>query len=328
MAYINGKRVAFTPKITVFAEKTVYYEVTLSYADDDPEQINPIFTKTNNVLNLDDDAISNLPYNEAATPTTTGETVYVINGGETFCCAVNEVVNAKEIHEAGKKSEWGNFWDNYQNNGNRRKYGYAFYGEQWNDQTFKPKYDIIIEGTDGLSGFAVFSNSRITDLAKVCEDQGIKIDAVNFKPSTNMDWFNACYDLTRTPPIPVHDSFKYGYFYAYCTKLHTVEGFYVSDNMTITANAFALCNELQNLTIIGTIGTSGLDLHWSNKLNKASIISVINALSTTTTGLTVTLSLAAVNKAFETNEGANDGSTSDEWTTLIATKANWTISLV
>ena len=51
------------------------------------------------------------------------------------------------------------------------------------------------------------------------------------------------------------------------------------------------------------------------------------ALSTTTTGLTVTFSKTAVDKAFETAEGANDGSTSPEWLALVATRPNWGIGL-
>ena len=42
---------------------------------------------------------------------------------------------------------------------------------------------------------------------------------------------------------------------------------------------------------------------------------------------TVTFSQTAVNKAFETNEGANDGSTSTAWRELIATRPNWTFAL-
>lgn len=90
---------------------------------------------------------------------------------------------------------------------------------------------------------------------------------------------------------------------------------------------FDKCTSLVNLTIEGTIGGNGLNLSWS-PLSKASLISVINALSATTTGLTVTLRLAAVNTAFETAQGSADGSSSEEWLNLIATKSNWTISLI
>jgi hypothetical protein len=90
---------------------------------------------------------------------------------------------------------------------------------------------------------------------------------------------------------------------------------------------FYNCTDLTNLTMTGTIKANGMDLHYSTKLSKASIISVINALSDTTNALKVQLSKTAVNNAFETSSGVADGSTSEEWTTLIATKANWTIAL-
>lgn len=95
-------------------------------------------------------------------------------------------------------------------------------------------------------------------------------------------------------------------------------------------NAFNDCTALEELILSGSLVRGGLDLHWSTKLNKASIESVINALSDTTSGLAITLSKAAVDKAFETSEGANDGSTSAEWDALGGInrpRQNWTISL-
>ena len=66
----------------------------------------------------------------------------------------------------------------------------------------------------------------------------------------------------------------------------------------------------------------------SKKLLKASITNVIEHLSVTASGQTVTFTQIAVNNAFETTAGAGDGSTSAEWQSLIAPKSNWTISLV
>ena len=62
-------------------------------------------------------------------------------------------------------------------------------------------------------------------------------------------------------------------------------------------------------------------------LDKANTTSVINALSDTASGQTLTLNITAVNKAFETAAGAADGSTSTEFAALVATKTNWTIVL-
>jgi hypothetical protein len=104
----------------------------------------------------------------------------------------------------------------------------------------------------------------------------------------------------------------------------------VLKNVPETCNftgGFDGCIGLKNLTITGTIGGTTFNLKSSKSLTKESIISVIDHLSTTATNVTATFSLEAVNKAFETSEGANDGSTSSEWITLIGTKSNWTIAL-
>ena len=84
---------------------------------------------------------------------------------------------------------------------------------------------------------------------------------------------------------------------------------------------------LENIIFEGEIGKE-IDIQHSHKLTKASITSIINALSSTTSGLSVTLSKTAVNTAFETSTGANNGSISTEWSALVATKTNWTINLV
>ena len=119
---------------------------------------------------------------------------------------------------------------------------------------------------------------------------------------------------------------NFGYMFSQCTNLTTIPQLDTSKGTNFTY-MFNSCSKLTNLTMTGTIKANGMDLQHSTKLSKASIISVINALSDTTNALKVQLSKTAVNNAFETSGGVADGSTSEEWTTLIATKANWTIAL-
>jgi hypothetical protein len=93
-------------------------------------------------------------------------------------------------------------------------------------------------------------------------------------------------------------------------------------------NTFHYAYDTEHIGFEGIIAQNGLNLQWSTKLDKESHVKLVNTLSSTTSGLSVTVSQTAVNKAFETSEGANDGSTSQEWLNLIATKPNWTISIV
>lgn len=138
--------------------------------------------------------------------------------------------------------------------------------------------------------------------------------------------FYYCTNLTTIPQLDTSKGTNFGYMFNSCSKLTTIPQLDTSNGINFSS-MFYNCTDLTNLTMTGTIKANGMELHYSTKLSKASIISVINALSDTTNALKVQLSKTAVNNAFETSSGVADGSTSEEWTTLIATKANWTIAL-
>ena len=138
--------------------------------------------------------------------------------------------------------------------------------------------------------------------------------------------FQGCSSLTTIPQLDTSNGTNFSYMFNSCSNLTNIPQLDTS-NGTSFIHMFYNCTDLTNLTMTGTIKANGMDLHYSTKLSKASIISVINALSDTTNALKVQLSKTAVNNAFETSGGVADGSTSEEWTTLIATKANWTIAL-
>ena len=92
------------------------------------------------------------------------------------------------------------------------------------------------------------------------------------------------------------------------------------------SSTFSKCDELENIVIEGVIGKNGFNVSACTKLSGASIVSIIEALSDTTSGLTVTLSQTAVdNMAFPIvgNKG-----TYNSWTDLEQSRTNWTISLV
>ena len=99
------------------------------------------------------------------------------------------------------------------------------------------------------------------------------------------------------------------------------------DGDNYTSDMFGSCYELVEVRFKGTMSYS-MKIQYSTKLSKDSILSLIACLSTEATGKTLTVSQTAVNAAFETSEGAADGSTSAEWTALVESKPNWTISLI
>ena len=120
-----------------------------------------------------------------------------------------------------------------------------------------------------------------------------------------------------------------------CSRLIRIPSLILEVPITDCANAFANCSNLEEINITTTGNgciAATVDLKQCTKLSKASIESIINALSSTTSGLSITLSGLAVRTAFqnynEDGEGIEDGDASNAWEALKATKPNWTISLV
>lgn len=224
-----------------------------------------------------------------------------------------------EVYEAGQKSEYDRFWDLYQPNGSGEcNYSGAFAGKLWNENTFEPKYDIVPSSLQ-----YTFWNTGIKDIPAALEKQGVILDT---SKCTNWSQAFAFGRVVRVGLLVVaYASTLYSLFNE-ARSLEDVE-IKMSKDVSFSAS-FNNCTSLVRLIITGTIGKNGLNLQWSPLLSKESILSIINALSTTTTELTVTFSKTAVNTAFETTAGAADGTTSQEWADLIATKSNWTISLV
>lgn len=224
------------------------------------------------------------------------------------------------VFEAGKKAEYDAFWDEFQENGVRRRYGYAF--SRWLDTIFYPKYDIVCtESANWL-----FAASKITDLKGRLQECGVVLDTSG---ATSIAEAFAYSTLTRIPTVSTLSTTGLTYAFASSFALVEIEKIILKDNGSQSFNStFVRCDSLEKIIFEGVIGQNGFNVQWSTKLSKASITSIINALSSTTGGLTVTLSKTAVNTAFETSAGAGDGSTSAEWQSLIATKSNWTISLI
>lgn len=216
-----------------------------------------------------------------------------------------------EVFEAGKKSEWDAFWEEYQQNGYRTEYSYAFAGYGWTDEMFKPKYPI-----QPIQAYMMFARTRITQITE---------EMIDFSKTTDLQY--SFYSNSALKKIEINisslkkmqDSFLNSW-------VETLKISGISPLCEFSNSAFGV-SYLKNLQLFGVIGKN-MRLSTPKKLTKESILSVINVLSPDVTSQTLTLSLSAVNNAFETSPGLADGSTSEEWLTLANTKPNWTISLV
>ena len=210
-----------------------------------------------------------------------------------------------EVYTAGEKSTYDAFWDEYQSSSN---YYCKFAGDGWTENTFKPKYDII----PTESGM-MFYNNQIKDLVSVLEKCGVILDLSKCTQIVQV------FSYTLTNRIGIVDARNSNRMFMtfYGSKVVTIEKIMLSEKTNVNSNVFTNCTNLENMIIEGTIAYTGFDTHWSTKLSRDSIISIVNALSSTTSGMTVKFSQTAVNAAF----------TNDEWATLIATKPNWTFTL-
>ena len=222
----------------------------------------------------------------------------------------------------GRKTEYDTFWDGYQENGNRIDYRYAFAGIGWTEKTLLPKYEIKPTYVSG----GMFYCCGIVDLKKHIEDNNIIID---LSKATNLESLFRGSDVETFGVIDTRGCSGIAYILYGCPNLKSIDKVILKDDGSQEVGYFATnCHKLENITIEGVIGKTGFTVQQSTKLSKNSWISIINALSSTTSGLSITGSLASVKKAFETSAGANDGNTSTEWKALTDTKTNWTISLV
>lgn len=227
-----------------------------------------------------------------------------------------------DVYDAGKKAEYDYFWDKFQKNGTRAQYQYGFSGRGWDDELFKPKYDIISQNSVG-----VFYHCNITDLEARLKECGVTYD---ISGSTNYTGMFGGTTITIIPELVFSGKASYiGPMFAESRKLHTIRKITLQEGFnTPMPDAFLNCIALENITFEGFIPKS-IILSESAKLSKASIINIIEHLSdVAVSGQSAAFSKTAVNTAFETTAGAGDGSTSAEWQSLIATKSNWTISLV
>lgn len=201
-----------------------------------------------------------------------------------------------EVYEAGRKSEYDTFWDAYQDNGNRADYSNAFAGKGWTDETFKPKYDIV-----PYNAYMIFrSNETNVNLVEYLDNRGVKFD---LSQSANTQYMFYGAKFTRIGVVDVkssNNSTPLDNAFGGNSNLVTIDKIVIKTGSVAEFNTgtFDGCSALENVTFEGLITKNGLNMKDSTKLSKASITSIINCLSTTTNGLSITLSKSAVNNAF------------------------------
>ena len=228
--------------------------------------------------------------------------------------------NEAKIFEKGKQAEYDAFWDGIQNYGNRTEYSSAF--RYWGAEYVRPKYKVV-PTTHVYNMF--YGNSNLKKVEAKYFDLS-QVEWGSNETRSHAYLLATCRNLDEIEDIGLAPNRSYSYFAAWSTALKKVACIRLSADTAVNQMLYGLPN-LDDVVIEGEIGKSGIDLWQSTKLKHDTIVNFIDVLSNNTSGLSITFSKTAVNKAFETSSGAADGSTSTEWQALIATKPNWTISL-
>ena len=168
----------------------------------------------------------------------------------------------------GKQAEYDRFWDALQNYGNRKHYDFGFYYQSgiWDDESYRPKYDIICEGGEAFRQTFMGSPMTSTKVPIRCKNTRIVYT------------FQSCLNLKTIPLL-------------------------VLEGITQINSGFANCPALENITIEGEIPLS-ISFKDSPKLTKTSIVNIVSVLSATASGQTLTLSKTAVENAFGSTTAA------------------------
>ena len=235
---------------------------------------------------------------------------------------------------AGENSFYDEFWDAFQQNGERIDYTQAFY--HWGAEYIRPKYKVIPK--DGrvpqiatVSGYTAKYYSLIHSCPNVKKIEKEYFDLsqyYNAESYNSQSIYGNYYTFANNPNLEEIEDVgmqPYAYYntFRWCPKLHTIEVVRSNEKTIFDQQVFHSCHSLKNIKIEGVI-TSNISFYQSPNLSRESIESIVNHLSNSTTAI-LTLSATAVNTAFK-----NGGKDSDEWKNLIAKKVEkgWSFNLI
>ena len=243
--------------------------------------------------------------------------------GETASLTIDEMTNAVNNIETGSlKDGYDAMWLEILEI--KTSFQQAFY--QWQMEYMRPPKKIVPTGQSSCN-----QTFRDNDKLKIIEKDYFDFSQKTEGTASNNSYYYTFYscgklELIEDIGIGAGDPlFALSHTFGVCSRLHTIEKITVVET-TAYSNAFNNCWKLANITFEGTIGQSGLDFSWS-PLTKASIENIINHLSTTASGKSITFNKDSINDAFGIN--VDDTSTypeGSEFYILRHSKDNWTFN--
>lgn len=184
--------------------------------------------------------------------------------------------NEQKVYDAGYSKAESDFWDGFQNFGNRTRYTYAF-DSCAGFEYINPKY--LVKPTSA----SVYMFSGCTNLKRV---DGSKFD-FSAIPENYTEYnqglyalFNKCSSLEEVD-LDFQPTMSYAYFFAYCTNLKTIKTIRVSEKSTfggtVGGDCFAGCSALEDVLFEGVIAHN-LSMASCGNLNHRTLLNISDCL--------------------------------------------------
>lgn len=179
-------------------------------------------------------------------------------------------------HIQGEEHERSNFWDTFQNFGKRTNYQYMF-NTGWNQDTFKPKYDMVLDSlgcNNMFGGGGSLSTNRGIDLRKSAI--GITIDFSNCTSFNGAFAYAYGSSVVAIGTIDTRNATSLLNMFTATSALHTVEKLILKDDGSQTGMNMSNATALKDITIEGVIGCN---ISFKNSpLYYESLVSIITHL--------------------------------------------------
>lgn len=238
--------------------------------------------------------------------------------------------NEQKVYEAGKKSEYDEFWDEFQQNGNRVVYNSAF-GSCWNNKNFKPKYSIKPN-----NAYMMFFNNMgaFIKLGECAEDYfrnlGIELD---FSNATNVTYALSTLHAKKFKKLDFSNATSMAnLFYSHnvpnSDAVEEIDEFVSSEKTTYNDTTFSGATQLKKI-IFSADSVIATSINFSaSPLSVESMKSIIGALKnykgTDKEGqCKLTFSQSCWAALHNSGETAPDGSAS--WTDYVKHVLGWSV---
>ena len=226
--------------------------------------------------------------------------------GETDTITIDEMPNKMdEVFEKGKKSQYDEFWDAFQQNGNRTYYNYGFGGHGWTDDTFKPKYNM-----KPVNANYMFASSQITNLVTALDKAGVEL---SFENTTTMTYMFMYSEIQEVGTIDTRKANTVDLLNGW-TNCVTIGKIIFSDTVAQNIGGAYECEKLENIRAVEGVIRKNINFSPCKVLSMQSVDNLTNALMTITDGVARTFSLHADVKAKLTDEQIATITTEKGWT--------------